>query len=211
MDSVLFDLDGNLWDATDPIFESWDRVLRAEKSVREPFTKAQLQNCFGKMLSEIGRILFPYLTEEESNRIIDLCSAEEIRDLRTRGGTPYPGLFETLSELKTKYRLLLVSNCQSGYIEAFLAFTGLEGMFYSHLCPGDTGEGKAENISRIVREFGLTSPVYVGDTASDYEAAKRANVPFIFASYGFGKVEGTEKIASLSELPSLLARLDFEA
>ena len=47
---------------------------------------------------------------------------------------------------------------------------------------------KAENITRIVDDYHLNSPVYVGDTMGDYEACGKAGVPFIFASYGFGNV-----------------------
>ena len=47
---------------------------------------------------------------------------------------------------------------------------------------------KAENISLISEKYHLQSPVYVGDTMGDYQACRKAGVPFIFASYGFGDV-----------------------
>ena len=42
---------------------------------------------------------------------------------------------------------------------------------------------------KITRDYHLTSPVYVGDTLGDYQACRKAGVPFVFASYGFGQVE----------------------
>ena len=49
----------------------------------------------------------------------EMCSYEN-EYLSIHGGTLYPGLEDTLKELKKNYRLFIVSNCQSGYIEAFL-------------------------------------------------------------------------------------------
>ena len=51
------------------------------------------------------------------------------------------------------------------------------------------GKTKAENIRYIVEKHNLINPVYVGDTIKDYQSSNEANVPFIHASYGFGKVE----------------------
>ena len=35
----------------------------------------------------------------------------------------------------------------------------------------------------------LKSPVYVGDTQGDLQSAIDANIPFVFAEYGFGNVD----------------------
>ena len=70
----------------------------------------------------------------------------------------------------------------------FLKATGLSRYFAGHLCPGDTGVAKAENLMLISQKYHLQAPVYVGDTMGDFEACQKAGVPFIFASYGFGDV-----------------------
>ena len=48
---------------------------------------------------------------------------------------------------------------------------------------------KAENIMKIREDNHLSDPVYVGDTFGDFNACRKAGVPFIFAEYGFGQVE----------------------
>ena len=68
-------------------------------------------------------------------------------------------------------------------------------------CFGHTGFSKGKNISLIIERNGIKKPVYLGDTQGDYEACKEAGVPFIFASYGFGKPEGYA--ASISSFPEL--------
>ncbi|MBO5256842.1 MAG: HAD family hydrolase, partial [Clostridia bacterium] len=88
------------------------------------------------------------------------------------------------------YRLFIVSNCQAGYIEAFLQAHGLGDRFEDIECTGNTGLCKADNIRLIMKRNGLTSSVFVGDTISDGSAARTAGIPFIYAKYGFGELCG---------------------
>ena len=48
---------------------------------------------------------------------------------------------------------------------------------------------KGKNIMKICRDYKLKAPVYVGDTMGDYNACLEAEVPFIWAAYGFGQVD----------------------
>ena len=67
--------------------------------------------------------------------------------------------------------------------------------------PGRTGLSKGENINLIIERNNLDSPVYVGDTAGDFTAAKYAGIPFIYAKYGFGQVtEYDDVIEKFEEL-----------
>ena len=55
---------------------------------------------------------------------------------------------------------------------------------------------------------GYGKAVYIGDTAKDQEAAQTAGIPFIHATYGFGKAIAPEGvIGSLEELPALIRRM----
>lgn len=116
----------------------------------------------------------------------------------------YPQLEETLKNLSARFPLFIVSNCQAGYIEVFLQATGFGHYFKGHLCPGDTGMAKAENIMKIRDDFDLKDPVYVGDTLGDFNACRKADIPFIFAEYGFGEVEAPDyRISSPADLVEL--------
>lgn len=65
---------------------------------------------------------------------------------------------------------------------------------------------KGDNILKIIQDYKLSSPVYVGDTAGDYSACRQANIPFVFASYGFGHVENPDyTISELKDLISLFS------
>ncbi len=189
MDSIIFDVDGTLWDATDACAIAWTKAIHQATGLNKIITPEILKNLFGRTLSDIADIVFEGFPKEERMRLINLCCDEEHRTLLAHPAPLYPRLEEALKALSQKYRLFIVSNCQAGYIEVFLKATGFSSYFEGHLCPGDTGHAKAANIAQIIRDYHLQSPVYVGDTQGDYIATKENQIPFIFAAYGFGQVD----------------------
>ena len=204
MDSMIFDVDGTLWDSTEIVAKAWTKVLAEKTDLHMVITSARLHQLFGQTLPDIARQLFPGETTERQLELIDLCCEEEHRMLLKTPAPTYPGLKDTLKVLSKTYPLYIVSNCEAGYIETFLKTTGLGSYFQGHLCPGDTGNAKAANIRQIVQDYNLKEPVYVGDTAGDYRACQEAGVPFVFASYGFGQVDTPdytiEKLKDLIDL-----------
>ncbi len=189
MDGIIFDVDGTLWDSTAIVAKAWTAYLQQTEKLDITITSERLMSLFGQLLPDIAKALFPEFSEEEQLRIIDACCQAEHEALLRQCAPLYEDLEETLAALSGQYPLFIVSNCQAGYIEVFLKATGFGKYFTDHLCPGDTGMAKGTNIRQIVREHHLKAPVYVGDTMGDYKACEEAGVPFIFASYGFGRVE----------------------
>jgi len=204
MNGVIFDLDGTLWDSRINICKSWEEVLRADYPQIIPPTPEEFGRQMGKLLLDIGRALFPQLTEEENKVLIEKCCENEQAYLAEHGAILFEGLEETLAELKKDYKLIIVSNCQSGYIEAFFESHGLQKYFDDYTCSGDTGMLKADNIKLVVDRNNLDRAVYVGDTELDRTSAAEAGVPFIWASYGFGNPESFDaRLESISQLPAL--------
>ena len=114
--------------------------------------------------------------------------------------------------LKEKYHLYIVSNCQAGYIEAFLDHYDFRDLFEDIECYGNNRKQKGENIALLTRRNHLDRAVYVGDIQGDYEAASSAGLPFIHAAYGFGKISAeVPKIQGLAQLPQVVPSiLDVE-
>ena len=189
MDSINFDVDGTLWDSTEIVAEAWSNYLTNTEHMDTDVSSRRLMGLFGQLLPDIAKALFPELPESEQLRIIDGCCQAEHEALLRKCAPLYPQLEETLDTLSHRFPLFIVSNCQAGYIEVFLKATGFGHYFKGHLCPGDTGMAKADNIMKIRDDFNLKDPVYVGDTLGDFNACHKARVPFIFAEYGFGAVE----------------------
>ncbi|RYZ97996.1 MAG: HAD family hydrolase [Sphingobacteriaceae bacterium] len=205
-DSVIFDLDGTLWDSTANVAVAWQAVKQQVNYIKDDITQQDVQGITGLTYTTIFEKLFPYLDDDKRAEFKGLASKSELDTLNELGGELYPGIEETLHYLSGKYKLFLVSNCQNGYAETFFNHSKLQHYFLGYQCYGTKGQPKFENIKDVVNDFKLSAPVYIGDTQADYEATVKAGVPFIFSAYGFGKVEKGQiaTINSLNDLQELL-------
>ena len=204
-DGVIFDVDGTLWDSTDVVKDAWNRAF-IDSGYEDPkITADRLKGLFGLPMEDIIKDVFPEGTKEEIAKLTPVIYGNEDRYLDEHGGKLYPKIIETIEKLSAKVPVFIVSNCQEGYIELFMRKTGCEAFIKDHLCPGDTGLLKADNIRKIVEDHGLKAPVYVGDTVMDRDACDKAGCPFIYARYGFGDVDGAEYVIdSPDELVEML-------
>lgn len=203
-DGILFDLDGTLWNATEAIAESWKRALADAPDIKAPPTIAQLEGVMGMTAERLMATLFPGISEKRGAELFERCCEVENDYLRRHGGKLYEGMEDTLKILSEKLPLFVVSNCNREYISCFLDAHGLNRYFQDWECIGRTGLQKWENIKLVMERNQIATPVYVGDTEMDHEAAEKAGVPFIHAAYGFGQVPGTEKIHKPADLLRLL-------
>ncbi|MFT2008198.1 HAD family hydrolase [Pontibacter sp. 13R65] len=204
-DSIIFDLDGTLWDATGTVAKAWQAAVDKVDYVQDEITQQKVQSVTGMAYDAIFDKLYSYLSTEQRNNFKAICAKEELEYMNAQGGHLYDDLEKTLQALKKKYRLFIVSNCQTGYIETFLEHSKLGELVEDHQCYGTKSLPKSENIKEVVERNQLRNPVYVGDTLGDYEASKAAGVPFIYASYGFGEVPGYDaRIDRFSDLEKLL-------
>ena len=198
-DGVIFDVDGTLWDSTDVVKDAWNRAF-IDSGYEDPkITADRLKGLFGLPMEDIIKDVFPEGTKEEIAKLTPVIYGNEDRYLDEHGGKLYPKIIETIEKLSAKVPVFIVSNCQEGYIELFMRKTGCEAFIKDHLCPGDTGLLKADNIRKIVEDHGLKAPVYVGDTVMDRDACDKAGCPFIYARYGFGDVDGAEYVIDSPE------------
>ena len=192
-DSILFDLDGTLWDATAQVAEAWNEVIAGEREQLAPYGKGQaltaadVRALCGKIMDDITDLLFGDYPGKQA--LAERCYLHENNYLAGSPGVVYPGVPDVLAALSAKLPLYIVSNCQTGYIETFLEGTGLSRYFSGHLSFGETQRPKGDNIRLLCQREGLRAPVYVGDTQSDADAAAAAGVPFVHARYGFGEVQ----------------------
>lgn len=201
---IIFDMDGTLWDSAEGVAKSWTEVVNEEYDRARVITTRDIQNVMGRTMDKIAEIIFPNLDEAARLELMDHCCTYENEYLRKHGGILFPQLEETLKVLKEKYHLYIVSNCQSGYIEAFLEHYGFGHYFDDIECYGNNLLSKGENIRLLVERNDVTDAVYVGDIQGDYDATMEAGLIFIHAAYGFGTIaQETAKINSFAELPKV--------
>ena len=188
MNSIIFDLDGTLWDSRDAVAAVWNKVINQYENINKEITTDDLKKTMGLPFDEVGKRLLPDFDNELREKILKECIDVENDYLREQGGILYENLESVLKNLSQKYKLFIVSNCQEGYIEAFYDYHKLEKYFIDYENPGRTGLSKGENIKLIIERNQLSNPVYVGDTDGDQKAAKQAGIPSVYARYAFGEV-----------------------
>lgn len=189
IDSIIFDLDGTLWNSIEGVCGAWKAILENYPSITRVVTPKDMEGCMGLTINEIGKKLFPDLDEDFQIKLMKECCDTEQVYLGEHGGILFPKLEETLKKLSKKYKLFIVSNCQDGYIQCFFKAHKLDKYFIDFECSGVTGLSKGENNKLIIERNNLKSSIYVGDTNKDAESAKVAEIPFVYARYGFGNVE----------------------
>lgn len=184
-DAVLFDLDGTLWDSVETVTQSWNHTIQRRTGMADRLRPADIHGIMGLTSRQIADALFADFGACGQELCL-ACLAEECTELAVLGGRIYDGTEDMLRALSERFPLFIVSNCQKGYIEAFLHFSGFGRYFTAHRCEGGTGLCKADNLKMLIRDYKLNCPVYVGDTETDEASAAQAGCRFIHAAYGFG-------------------------
>ena len=204
-DSLIFDIDGTLWDSRALVAEGYNIQLKKEGLQHLCVTAEDLKPLFGKVMTEIADVILASIDPKDRYDLMERCMETENNYLfENECKIGYPGVTETVAELSKKYRLFIVSNSQCGYPELCMDKLGLTPYIEGHLCFGDTGTSKGKTIRRLCEKHNIQNCAYIGDTQGDYEATVEADVPFIWATYGFGTPDGySAKIDSFAELLNL--------
>lgn len=205
MESLIFDIDGTLWDSRQLVAEGYNLQLRQEGLERLSVNAELFRPLFGKVMTEIADVLFPEFPEQERYALMERCMERENRYLEENEcRIGYPDVAKTLEALSKTHRLFIVSNSQQGYPELCMKKLGLERWIEGHLCFGDTGTSKGKTIRTLMDRFAVASAAYIGDTQGDCDAAAEAEIPFIWADYGFGTPDRYDFwIHNLSDLSEL--------
>ena len=215
IDGIIFDLDGTLWNSTGATYLIWNDALESKGiDYRMSYEKA-LHFMGMTMLTIKSELIDDGMTPEMASAVVGVMSSSSSEyNFKDENGEPkgvvlYDGCIEVLEKLSKKYKLFIVSNCGSGYIESFLDTFDIGSLFTDFESYGKTGLGKSENIRLVIERNSLLDSIYVGDTAGDEAAAHSAGIPFVFAKYGLGKaICPDHEIYRLSDLCYLTEMLD---
>ena len=205
---VMFDLDGTLWDSAEAVAESWNEIFRMRDPSLPLLTEEDVHSVMGMTMKEIAETLQPGMDPAWRDKVFDECCRHEVEYLYDHTGKLFDGLEETLRALRDEgYEMAIVSNCQLGYVKAFIHGSGMGSYFADYEEWERTGLPKGENIRLVMERNGFEKAVYVGDTRKDEEAARLAGIPFIHAAYGFGGADAPDGvIRDIRELPELLKK-----
>ena len=198
---ILFDLDGVLLD-------SEDNMRRAWAVVRE---KAGVPNPFEEYFSKIGRpfqdILVMLGIRENTKRIEQIYMTASFDFLSN--AVFFPDTEATLQELATRgFKLGVVTSKDEPRTRAVLR--QLDVPFVTIQSPVGDYRGKpAPDYLLLAMAQAKTDPedsIYVGDMETDWEAARRAQIDYLHASWGYGDpLPGVQSIESIHQLTQRIA------
>ena len=208
---IIFDLDGTLWDSRAQVADSWNRLINEQTDYDIEVTADDIGRNMGKTMNQIADDVFEILPEEERYSLARRCEEFENEYISEHGGRLFDGVRETLRRLADLgIAMSVVSNCQEGYIKAFIDSMDMAEFFIDYEEWGHTGKLKADNIRLVMERNGIDKAVYVGDIQKDSDAAHEAGIPCINAAYGFGEIKDAEaKVDNFREIPEALEDIGY--
>lgn len=189
VDSIIFDMDGTLWDATESYSRIWN-ICSEKAGIKAMITPEELKKYMGMTLDDIFKNVHNVAKDFDIKKYLSMLEQSEEEMMPLLGGKPYPDMRECIKELSAVYKLFMVSNCGKNGLENFMKLTGTTEYFMDSLTFGGTNKNKSENIKTLIEKYDLKSPVYMGDTQGDCDQTHSAGIPFVFARYGFGTCKG---------------------
>ena len=90
MDSIIFDLDGTIWDPIDTVLKAWNHCIKKHSQIKRELTRTDFEGTMGLQMPEISKKLFPYLSEDFRAQVIAECCQAESEYIKQYGGKLYP-------------------------------------------------------------------------------------------------------------------------
>jgi phosphoglycolate phosphatase len=206
-DSIIFDMDGTLWDALETYVLSWNKGLET-MNVPERTSAAEISEMMGWDSRRVLNRILPNYSREQQDEIYGTINRYRAEMIASTGGKLYDGVREGLTELSRKYKLFILSNCPKGMIRLFIEWAKINHLIVDEMAYGVNEMPKHHNIRLLSEKHTLQNPVYVGDTDGDRIESEKAGVPFVFVSFGFGKAERYDlKFDTFGELTNYFLEL----
>ena len=184
-DSIIFDMDGTLWDATESYCEVWN-VCSKDIGIDRKITTKELMQFMGYPLEDIFKGLYGDTSNIDLPAYLAKIEKCEQDLMPTLGGKLFEGVNEGIELLSKKYQLFLLSNCGIDGLDNFMNFSHTKPFIKDTVSFGNTGLDKTDNLNLLIKKHSLKSAVYMGDTQRDCDLTHKAGIPFVFAEYGFG-------------------------
>lgn len=177
---VIFDLDGVLIDSKKNMEISWSQTIQ----------KFKLKNNFEEYFKHIGKpfkeILISLKIKKNFLEIENYFS--KVSKKYTNKIKVYNGVYKIIKFLKKKkIKIGIFTSKNRERTLKFLKKFDIKVDFVQ--CPQNNYRGKPhpDLLLKILKDNMISSKdcLYIGDTKSDFQAAKRARIKFILATYGY--------------------------
>ena len=98
-DSIIFDLDGTLWDSTGNVAIAWEKARQQVGYEVAPITRERVRSITGMAYDVIFEVLLPDMDVQQRDHFKAVCAKSEIDTMNEIGGDLYPQLSETIKYL----------------------------------------------------------------------------------------------------------------
>ncbi|WGQ11357.1 HAD family hydrolase [Pedobacter gandavensis] len=185
-DSLIFDMDGTLWDAANLYAASWNSSFK-KNGLDLQLSREDIGALTGLERSDLIDKIMPGYEASICDRVILDVETFTRQLLPETGGQLYQDVQQGLAALSRHYKLFIVSNCDAGVIRLFMDWAKINDWITDEVAHGINFKPKHHNIQLLIDKHQLQHPIYIGDTDGDSKQSKLAGIPFAFVSYGFGQ------------------------
>lgn len=187
---LIFDFDGTLADTikvSRKVFNKIRHKYHLPEAKNDDFIR-ELQNInVFDALRKLG--LGEEVIEDFLLFIKNEYSTEDIK--------PFPGIVDVIKKIHSNgVKLAIVSSNHTGSIESFLKEHFLTDIF-QYILGADINTNKAENIKYILEKTNSSTEntYFIGDTISDINEAKEANIKTVGVTWGFHNEEKLKEVS----------------
>ena len=104
---IIFDMDGTLWDSSENVARSWDKVIQKEAGGLRRITREDIKRVMGHTMTEIAQMLFPMLDLKEAVELTVTVKRKhqpnpEVKEIYDRNYEIYLELYKNLKETMKK-------------------------------------------------------------------------------------------------------------
>ncbi|WP_410769791.1 HAD family hydrolase [Fontibacillus sp. BL9] len=213
-EAMIFDMDGTLFKTETLLIpayhELFDRLREEKLYVGDTPPEELMLSCLGMLLEDIWRKVIPDSSEAVHRRADELLLELELAGLKQYTTELYPGVKETLEQLRDRgVRLFVASNGLEHYVKGVAETHLISPLFEEIYSAGEyLTASKVDLVRLLMDNHGISSAWMVGDRSSDVEAGKKNGQTVVgcaYAGFGQGKeLAGSDiLITSFNELPGL--------
>ena len=207
---ILFDLDGTLLNTLEDLLDATNVALAQFGCPARAL--AELRTFVGNGARNQIRLSLP---GRDDDRDLDevLAFYKEYYSGHCQSKTaPYPGVMEALEELGKEFPIAIVSNKPDAAVKTLCAryFPGVYALGEAADCPRKPAP---DMVFKAMKEIGVESCIYVGDSEVDIRTAKNADVPCVSVLWGFRDREvleaegGAHFCGTMEDMVSLIREL----
>lgn len=207
--AIIFDFDGVILDSVDIKTQAFADLFARYPDHVEAIKKYHVDNGGISRFVKFRHIYKNFINEDlsiEQEKLLGEKFTENVFDKIMT--TPFiPGAKEFLENHHKRYKFFVASGTPEDELKTVVNKRNLD-TFFDGVYGSPTV--KTEIISRIVEEQQLSRDeiVFIGDSASDAQAAKEADVAFVLVdAYGKNTIPEVECIKNLTEFEALLNKI----